>query len=311
MMPPDAESAPPLTATGERLMTDNRTHTMAEHLHRYAIAGRFVAGKTVLDVASGEGYGSHLLATQAAFVYGVDVAADAVAHASRKYPRDNLRFLRGSATAIPLADAAVDVVVSFETLEHLREHDQMMTEIRRVLRPGGMLVISSPDKRYYSDLPGYQNPFHLRELYREEFHALVRRFFRHARFFVQRMSYGSLVVPEDPAGGFVEYRGDFAAVDAHDGLEAADYNLAIASDEPVAEIPGSLWNARGIIEPPAEEGRPPEQAMPAEQARPPEQAKPRRSVAERIGREIGRIWKQLGGIGRLEQAGKPRHSRGE
>lgn len=239
---------PPLASTGERLMTDNRSSTQMEHLHRYAIACQFAHGRTVLDIACGEGYGSNLLASHAAFVYGVDVASDAVAHAARKYTRENLRYLRGTATAIPLQDGSVDLVVSFETIEHLREHDEMMAEIRRVLRPNGTLIMSSPDKRYYSDLPGHANPFHLRELYHEQFQGLIRRFFPHASFMLQRISYGSIVAPENPSPGFVEYRGDFDAVESHTGLQQAVYNIAIASDQPVPEIPTSLWNAMGSYE---------------------------------------------------------------
>lgn len=245
-MPADADTTTPLATTGERLMTDNRSHNLAEHLHRYAIACRLAPGRTVLDIASGEGYGSHLLASHAAFVYGVDVAADAVAHASRKYRRRNLRYQQGGATSIPLQNESVDLVVSFETIEHLREHDEMMAEIRRVLRPNGTLIMSSPDKRYYSDLTGHANPFHLRELYHEEFQGLIRRFFPHACFLLQRISYGSIVVPENPSPGFVEYRGDFEAIELHAGLQQAVYNIVIASDQPVPEMPTSFWNAMEI-----------------------------------------------------------------
>jgi ubiquinone/menaquinone biosynthesis C-methylase UbiE len=273
-----ASDTPPLAATGERLLSDNRSHTQAEHLHRYAIACQFASGRTVLDIASGEGYGSNLLASHAAFVHGVDVAADAVAHAARKYSRQNLRYLQGTATAIPLADAAVDLVVSFETIEHLREHDEMMTEIRRVLRPDGTLIISSPDKRYYSDLTGHVNPFHLRELYREEFHALIRRFFSHACFLSQRISYGSIVAPEKPSAGFVEYRGDFDAVESHAGLQGAVYNLAIASDQPVPDMPASLWNAMDMHE---------QQRRDLET---PEESRERRSLASRLGKLLRRLF---------------------
>jgi SAM-dependent methyltransferase len=119
LMPTDNDTPTPLAATGERLMTDNRSHNLAEHLHRYAIALQFAHGRSVLDIASGEGYGSHLLAGRASVVFGVDVAADAVAHAAHKYRRDNLRYLQGSGTSIPLDDHSVDLVVSFETIEHL------------------------------------------------------------------------------------------------------------------------------------------------------------------------------------------------
>jgi ubiquinone/menaquinone biosynthesis C-methylase UbiE len=247
-MPTDASAQAPLVSTGERLMTDNRSHNLAEHLHRYAIACQFAKGRTILDIASGEGYGANLLASQAAFVYGVDVAGDAVAHAAGKYQRANLRFQQGTAIAIPLEDAAVDIVVSFETIEHLREHDEMMAEIRRVLRPDGMLIMSSPNKRNYSDLTGHANAFHLRELYSEEFRALIGRFFSHACFLLQRISYGSFVTPEIPTAGFIEYRGDFNAVNSHIGLQQAVYNIAIASDQPVPDMPSSLWNADSIYD---------------------------------------------------------------
>jgi ubiquinone/menaquinone biosynthesis C-methylase UbiE len=247
-MPIDTDAQVPLAATGERVMTDDRTHTAAEHLHRYAIALQFAQGRIVLDIASGEGYGTNLLASRAAFVHGVDVSSEAAAHAAHKYRRENLRYLQGSATAIPLQDASVDLIVSFETIEHLREHDEMMAEIRRVLRPDGTLIMSSPDKRNYSDLTGHENPFHLRELYSQEFQALIEKYFPYACFLMQRISYGSLVAPELPAPGFVEYRGDFDAVDAHAGLQQAVYNIAIASSQPVANMPTSFWAADAIHE---------------------------------------------------------------
>jgi ubiquinone/menaquinone biosynthesis C-methylase UbiE len=238
----------PLTATGERLMTDNRTQTVPEHLHRYAIACELARGLDVLDVACGEGYGTMLLSKHAASAVGVDIARAAVDHATKKYTSGNLRFLHGSATAIPLATASVDVVVSFETIEHLREHDEMITEIRRVLRPGGTLIISSPDKRYYTDTTGYNNPFHLRELDCEEFRSLLGRYFKHIRLLLQRIVYGSVIVPESPSPGFTEYRGDFDGIESHAGLQEAVYNIAIASDEPLPDMTTSLWNATALHE---------------------------------------------------------------
>lgn len=245
----DSET-PPLAVTGERLMTDNRTQNVPEHLHRYGLACELARGLHVLDIACGEGYGTMLLAKYAASAVGVDVAREAVAHAARKYVRGNLRFLHGSATAIPLPASSVDVVVSFETIEHLREHEAMMTEIRRVLRAGGKLIISSPDKRYYTDATGHSNPFHLRELYCDEFRTLLGRFFKHTRLFLQRIAYGSVIVPENAAPGFTEYRGDFMGFTVEQTLREAMYNVIIASDEPLPEWRISLWDTSSLFEPP-------------------------------------------------------------
>lgn len=222
-------------------MTDDQGPNVPEHLHRYALACDLARGRDVVDVASGEGFGAMLLAGHARSVVGVDVSAAAVAHAAAKYARANLRFIEGDAVALPLPNACADLVVSFETIEHLHAQDDMLREIRRVLRPSGLLIISSPDKRHYSDATGHVNPFHLRELYAAEFLALVGRSFRHVRPFFQRVVHGSLIVPADPAPGFAEYRGDFTAYDAEPTLREAMYVVALASDEPVPAGRVSLW----------------------------------------------------------------------
>jgi len=105
----------------------------------------------VLDVASGEGYGSSILANIARSVIGVDVDPAAIAHAGTAYAGVNLRFVQGSALDLPLGDASVDVVVSFETLEYVREHVRFMAEVKRVLRRNGRLIVSSPERTVHSD----------------------------------------------------------------------------------------------------------------------------------------------------------------
>ena len=108
-----------------------------EHLHRYLLAAELAKGRRVLDIACGEGYGSDLLSQVARLVVGVDIAIEAFEHASLRYHRPNLKFVAGSCTTIPLASGSVDVVVSFETLEHVAEHEAMLKEVRRVLVPSG------------------------------------------------------------------------------------------------------------------------------------------------------------------------------
>ena len=185
-----------LQNSGERFLpSENRGVMRHEHLHRYALCQDLVRGRDVLDVASGEGYGSAMLAQTARSVVGVDVAAEAVEFARRHYYHANARFLVGDCSALPLADASVDVVVSFETIEHHDRHDAMMSEFRRVLRPDGIVVISSPNRLVYSDEPGYVNPYHVKELYFDEFVALLQRHFRYVGLHGQRIAAASFVYP--------------------------------------------------------------------------------------------------------------------
>lgn len=181
-----------LDPTGERFLPNVLTgDIVAEHLHRYYFAQGYVKGKEVLDIACGEGYGSHYLAQQAASVVGVDVDAKTVEHAQATYSHPGLSYRQGDCAAIPLEDNSVDVVVSFETIEHHDQHDAMMAEIKRVLRPDGLLIISSPDKHEYSEKPGYDNPYHVKELYKEEFEQLLSKHFEHSTLLGQRVVYGS------------------------------------------------------------------------------------------------------------------------
>jgi len=182
--------------TGERYLPTESGQVRYEHLHRYAICQQFVRGKSVLDIASGEGYGSAILAKVATSVVGVDIGAQTIKHASEKYAKsENLSFIRGSVTEIPLTDASIDVVVSFETIEHLEDHEAMLCEIRRVLKPNGVFIISSPDKRTYSDIPQYSNPYHVHELYLEQFESLLGKHFKNVSLYGQRLLTGSLMSP--------------------------------------------------------------------------------------------------------------------
>ena len=105
-----------LAFTGERFMPEVAGQIAFEHLHRYHFAARFCAGKQVVDVACGEGYGSQILSGVADSVTGIDISAEAVAHAAGRYGSDRLRFVEASAALLPLEDDSVDVVVSFETI---------------------------------------------------------------------------------------------------------------------------------------------------------------------------------------------------
>ncbi len=185
---------PLLSNDGERFLPEQMHGSIElEHLHRYLFARQHVGGKDVLDIASGEGYGSELLARVARSVIGVDIASEAVEHAKLKYIRENLEYRKGSCSAIPLENNSVDIVVSFETIEHHTEHEEMMLEVKRVLRKGGILIISSPDKLEYSDRPSFTNHFHVKELYRDEFQSLLESHFFNVKLYSQRVMLGSVL----------------------------------------------------------------------------------------------------------------------
>lgn len=228
--------------TGERFVSSVTGDTALEHLHRYALAQLLAPGKRVLDVACGEGYGTCMLAEKAVSAIGLDLDADAVAHARAKYSLANLEFLQGNCTALPLPDASIDLAISFETLEHHAEHEAMLAELRRILAPDGVLLISTPDRHHYSDERHYTNPFHVRELYADEFRQLVRGHFPHAVFYGQRVVYGSLAAPFDGKSPFVSYSGDSSGVAQDSGLSAPLYLIAVASAGPLPVLPVSLFD---------------------------------------------------------------------
>lgn len=232
-----------LAFTGERFMPSLDGSIALEHWHRYLLARELVAGKTVLDIACGEGYGSALLAETAAKVTGVDISDEAVRHAAKAYTRPNLHFLPGSCAAIPLDDGSVDAVVSFETIEHHDQHAGMMAEVRRVLRPGGLLIISSPDRLEYSVLPNNSNEYHVKELFRHEFESLLSAHFRHWAMLGQRVLFGSGLFLEGGASPVATYAGPDESDDRRtraDGMARPLYLVAVATDGELPVISSSF-----------------------------------------------------------------------
>ncbi len=182
--------------TGERFLPGYRDGSIElQHLHRYSFALQFVIDKTVLDIACGEGYGCELMGQVAREVIGIDVDAATIDLAQKRYTCPNLSFRTGTTDAIPLGDESVDVVVSFETIEHVNDQNAFWCEIKRVLRKGGVLVISSPNADVYNRQRARKNPFHIRELSKEELvHELSKRFVYHQRL-SQANVFGSFLRP--------------------------------------------------------------------------------------------------------------------
>lgn len=142
---------------------------VAEHVHRYRWAARWVRGARVLDVASGTGYGAAMLRRAGArVVAGLDRVAEAVRFGRERY---GTRAVCGDAHHLPFAARAFDVAVSFETIEHLEDREAFVGELRRVLRPAGVLLLSTPNARR----TGGNNPYHRHEFTREELDGLLDR----------------------------------------------------------------------------------------------------------------------------------------
>ncbi len=172
-----------LTDTGERMIPAYHTKNMVfgEHIVRYEAALPLVADKVVLDIASGSGYGSDLLSTAATKVYGVDVDPSAIAYSKKNYSSKKTEFIKGNATSIPLKDNSVDVVVSFETLEHIQDYETFMQEIVRVLRPDGLLILSTPNDIEFPE----SNHFHIHEFEEKELLRLVKKHFKQTKMYYQ------------------------------------------------------------------------------------------------------------------------------
>ncbi|PYR98197.1 MAG: glycosyl transferase family 2 [Acidobacteria bacterium] len=207
-----------------------------EHLHRYAFATQFVRNKRVLDLASGEGYGSNLLAKTAKQVVGVDIDEQTVRHARNKYIKANLEFKIGSILDVPIkGDVVFDVIVCFEALEHVDDHHKLLSEAKKHLTPNGIFLVSTPNKTLYTDEPHFNNPFHVHELYFDEFKVLLENYFRHVKFLGQRIHCTSNMWPIFPekqthSTEFVIERTPQEFVFAQPEKRAAIYLVAVASN---------------------------------------------------------------------------------
>jgi ubiquinone/menaquinone biosynthesis C-methylase UbiE len=182
----------------ERMVPEFHEGTLvyAEHLTRYLAARQLVQDKVVLDIASGSGYGTRLLAETARFVHGVDINQTAVNYSRRHYGAANVSYQVGDGVSIPLEDGSVDVVVTFETIEHIADYRQFMAEVKRVLRPDGLAVVSTPNELEFSE----GNHFHLHEFEYDELMDLCGEHFGHVDpYFQSTWKYVAVGSPEDLA----------------------------------------------------------------------------------------------------------------
>ncbi|MEA3254866.1 MAG: class I SAM-dependent methyltransferase [Candidatus Altiarchaeota archaeon] len=173
--------------TGERVIPGKieLNDLYVEHMSRYLFASKYVKDKSVLDSGCGCGYGSYTLAVNGACeVVGIDISKDAVEYSKNHYGRSNLEYLVMDCRHLKFPDSRFDVVVSFEFIEHIKEQDDYLTEICRVLKDNGVLIISTPNKKYGNP----SNEFHIKEFHLPEFRDFLKKYFREIDMFNQNYS---------------------------------------------------------------------------------------------------------------------------
>jgi SAM-dependent methyltransferase len=170
----------------ERIVPDEtEPGIVALHLKRYEFALPYCVGKHVLDAGCGVGYGSAFLGAAARSVVGVDVSGEAIDYARARYGGGNVEFAVGDLQQLERTDAEFDAVVAFEVIEHLPQPERFVVEVRRVLKPDGVLVVSTPRSEQGSSARP-ENPFHEREFTSAEFEHLLRGSFGSVDVYGQR-----------------------------------------------------------------------------------------------------------------------------
>jgi O-antigen biosynthesis protein len=227
--------------TGERCVPwAPDVQVVYEHMHRYLWAATVVAGRRVLDLGSGEGFGASILAAgEETEVIGIDIDERTVEHAQLNWAGLRTSFKVGDALDLSeFEDGSFGAVVAFEVIEHVDEQERVLAEVARVLADDGVLIISTPDRRLYSEGTGQVNPFHQHELTYEEFSALLEGPFPHVAVWGQRTITGShlaeLGSPAEELSAtefFIERAGDEWRMASE---PAALYLVALASR---AELP--------------------------------------------------------------------------
>lgn len=235
---------------GERFVPWLRGTNYLEHFHRYHFAKGLVRDKQVLDIACGEGFGSSILAETASKVIGVDIQEPIVAHARETYRDPKLQFEVGSVTAIPWETNSFDVVVSFETIEHIKEQAEMLAEVKRVLLPNGILILSSPERKFSADIAQYENPHHEKELYLDELAELVGSHFQNLLPLRQRIVLASEISSPKPLEGKEGFTS--AMVGREDQVPDYGFNIVLASDGALPACEHSMFSShtefRSLVE---------------------------------------------------------------
>ena len=232
--------------TGERYVPELLSAKISyEHWHRYIFASRFCIQKKVLDLACGEGYGSAYLARLASQVTGIDISGDTIQHAKSKYNQQNIQFLQSDVAQLNLESGGFDTIVSFETLEHLSTGNQelFLNEMVRLLAADGIFLVSTPNKKVYSDDANYANPYHLAEFYKPDFESFLQKYFKTVIVFNQQIIGGSIIRRDDEIIYNIDqlHQGENGFVPgAREKQTEMEYLIGICSQNEFSAVSGSI-----------------------------------------------------------------------
>ena len=231
-----------LEFTGERVVPGQVNDDLwAEHLARYAWAVSMAHSTRALEIACGSGYGAKALSQVAQSVTAIDIAADAVRAAAQHYSAPNISYAQASASALPFRSQSFDLITAFEVIEHLEDWPNLIQEAARVLKAGGTLLVSTPNKSYYAESRATHgpNPFHAHEFEYAEFRDALLQCFAHVCVFRQ-----------DRLEAFAFYESNgFGRAElnaASERPEDSHFYVGVCSNAPLADIPPFLYAPRAV-----------------------------------------------------------------
>ena len=228
--------------TGERVIPGEVDPDLwNEHVARYAFAARMAREKRVLDAGCGSGYGAVELARVAREVLAIDISQGAIDYARAHYANTDVRFQCASCLEIPAPDGSFDLAVAFEIIEHLNDWSAFLHEVRRVLAPDGLFVVSTPNKIYYAEARAAlgPNPFHVHEFDPAEFRRELEAVFPHVHLYLENHTDAIVVSPSQPHAAM-----ELHVEETQASPEQAHFLLAVCGAASELPVPGFVYVPR-------------------------------------------------------------------
>lgn len=225
--------------TGERVIPNKVPEDLYnEHISRYRFASRFIkSGYSIIDVGCGTGYGTYELSTKAKKIVGVDISPEAIDYANENYYNHNLSYICHDSKQMNLEEK-FELAVSFEVIEHIDSVEMYLESIKKCLSPEGIFIVSTPNKKMYSDaIENYNNSYHVKEYYLDEFKGLLNGYFKHIIIYSQDFLQG-LIFRRNDQGTYTTNL-DYSKDHKYDP-DSASFFVAVCSDVEIDNYDKSL-----------------------------------------------------------------------